>query len=118
MNRSIFLVPILIVLLLIGGRSYFVVDERERALVLQFGQIVRVVNEPGLYFKFPWQDAEPYEDRILSLDTEPTQVTPSDDRPLGGGRVCPLPDQRCTPVSGIGARRHQRGRRPSGRYPE
>jgi len=82
MRRSAFLIPLIIVIVLVAGRSYFVVDERERALVTQFGQIVRVVNEPGLYFKLPWQDNTPYEDRILSLDTAETEVTPSDDRRL------------------------------------
>ena len=82
MRRSVFLIPILIVVVLLGSWSIFVVDERRRALVLQFGQIVDVVNEPGLNFKAPWQSVEYYEDRILSLDTAPTEVTPSDDRRL------------------------------------
>ena len=82
MSRSIFLIPLLIVAVLVLSWSVFVVDERERALVLQFGQIIRVENEPGLNFKAPWQSVQRFEDRILSLDTEPTQVTPSDDRRL------------------------------------
>lgn len=82
MNRSYFLIPIIVLIIFIGSRSIFVVDERERALVLQFGQIVDVINEPGLNLKAPWQNVEYYEDRILSLDTSPTEVTPSDDRRL------------------------------------
>ncbi len=63
--------------------SIFVVDEREKALVLQFGQIQRVKDEPGLGFKIPFiQDVVSYDDRILSLDTDPIEVTPSDDRRL------------------------------------
>ncbi|TDL79840.1 protease modulator HflC [Palleronia sediminis] len=63
--------------------SIFVVDERERALVLQFGQIKRVKEDPGLAFKIPFiQDVVRYDDRILSLDTDPIEVTPSDDRRL------------------------------------
>ncbi len=63
--------------------SVFIVDEREKALVLQFGQIVRVEDEPGLSFKLPvFQNVVRYDDRILSLDTQATQVTPSDDRRL------------------------------------
>jgi membrane protease subunit HflC len=37
--------------------SYFVVDERQKALVLRFGEINRIVEEPGLYFKLPIADA-------------------------------------------------------------
>ncbi len=33
--------------------SIFIVDERQRALVLQFGQIRQAIEDPGLYFKIP-----------------------------------------------------------------
>lgn len=46
--------------------SYFVVDEREKALVLRFGEINREVEKPGLYFKVPFADSVTYiEDRIV-----------------------------------------------------
>ncbi len=63
--------------------SIFIVDEREKALVLQFGQIRDVKEEPGLAFKIPFiQEVVRYDDRILSLDTPPIEITPSDDRRL------------------------------------
>ena len=63
--------------------SIFIVDEREKALVLQCGQIRDVKEEPGLAFKIPFiQEVVRYDDRILSLDTPPIEVTPSDDRRL------------------------------------
>ena len=36
--------------------SYFVVDQTHTALVLRFGDINRVVEKPGLYFKVPFSD--------------------------------------------------------------
>ncbi|MCX7344703.1 MAG: protease modulator HflC [Alphaproteobacteria bacterium] len=46
--------------------SYFVVDERQKALVLRFGDINRIVEEPGLYFKLPIADTvTPIDDRII-----------------------------------------------------
>ena len=46
--------------------SYFVVDERQKALVLRFGDINRIVEEPGLYFKMPIADTvSMIEDRII-----------------------------------------------------
>lgn len=46
--------------------SYFVVDERQKALVLRFGDINRIVEEPGLYFKLPIADTvSMIEDRII-----------------------------------------------------
>ena len=63
--------------------SIFIVDEREKALVLQFGQIRAVKDEPGLAFKIPFiQEVVRYDDRILSIDTQAIEVTPSDDRRL------------------------------------
>jgi membrane protease subunit HflC len=76
---SIFAGGIVIILL----SSIFIVDERQKALVLQFGQIKSVKENPGLAFKIPFiQDVVRYDDRILALDTIPTEVTPSDDRRL------------------------------------
>ncbi|MEP4199034.1 MAG: protease modulator HflC [Aliishimia sp.] len=63
--------------------SIFIVDEREKALVLRFGQIKQIVNEPGLGFKVPLIDeVVTYEDRVLSLETNVIEVTPADDRRL------------------------------------
>ena len=63
--------------------SVFVVDERQKALVLQFGQVKDVKENPGLAFKLPFiQQVVKYDDRILSLDTMPLEVTPLDDRRL------------------------------------
>ena len=67
----------------IAYSSIFVVNERQKALVLQFGQVADVKEEPGLAFKLPFiQQVVRYDDRILSLDTMPLEVTPLDDRRL------------------------------------
>ncbi|SEL60162.1 protease FtsH subunit HflC [Roseovarius azorensis] len=83
MGKTKFIIPFLVVILFLGLSSIFVVDEREKALVLQFGQIKAVKENPGLSFKIPFiQEVVRYDDRILSLDTETIEVTPSDDRRL------------------------------------
>lgn len=83
MNKTAFLLPILAILIVGFMSSIFVVDEREKALVLQFGQIRQVREEPGIGFKIPLiQEVVKYDDRILSLDTDTIEVTPSDDRRL------------------------------------
>ena len=57
--------------------SVFIVDEREQALVLQFGQIRDVKEDPGLAFNIPFiQEVVGSDDRILSLDTPPIEITP------------------------------------------
>ncbi|MGA1614221.1 MAG: SPFH domain-containing protein, partial [Lutimaribacter sp.] len=83
MKKSTFILPGIVLVFVAAMSSLFVVDEREKALVLQFGQIKSVHEEPGLYFKIPLiQEVVRYDDRILSLDTEVIEVTPSDDRRL------------------------------------
>ena len=83
MRKAAFLLPAVAVVVIGALSSVFIVDEREKALVLQFGQIVKVQEEPGLGFKLPLiQEVVRYDDRILSRDLDPLEVTPSDDRRL------------------------------------
>ncbi|RKT32406.1 protease FtsH subunit HflC [Roseovarius halotolerans] len=83
MRKAALLLPIAVVAVIGVLSSIFIVDEREKALVLQFGQIRQVVEEPGLGFKIPIiQEVVRYDDRILSFDTDTIEVTPSDDRRL------------------------------------
>ena len=83
MRASAFLLPAVVVAVVAAASSVFIVDERQKALVLQFGQIVKVQEDPGLGFKLPFlQEVVRYDDRILSRDLEPLEITPSDDRRL------------------------------------
>ncbi|ABA79530.1 protease modulator HflC [Rhodobacter sphaeroides] len=83
MNRSSLILPILAILVAVGFSSIFIVDEREKALVLQFGQVKAVKEEPGIGFKIPLiQEVVRYDGRILGLPTQPLEVTPLDDRRL------------------------------------
>ena len=48
--------------------SFFTVNQTQQALVLQFGEPKRIIQDPGLAFKLPFiQDAIFYESRVLSL---------------------------------------------------
>lgn len=83
MNKSAFILPA--VALIVAGilSSVYIVDEREKALVLQFGQVKAVRETPGIGFKIPLlQNVVTYDDRILGLFTQPSEVTPADDRRL------------------------------------
>ncbi len=81
-NGPFFIVAAVVVLVGLLS-SIFIVDEREKVLVLQFGQIKQVKIEPGLGFKIPFiQEVVRYDGRILSLDTPTIEITPSDDRRL------------------------------------
>ncbi len=81
--RNALILPALAALGALALSSVFIVDERERVLVLQFGQVKQEISEPGLGFKIPLiQEVVRYEDRILGLPTQPLEVTPLDDRRL------------------------------------
>lgn len=83
MRRISYLIPGLVVILVLALSSVFIVDERNKALVLQFGRVVAIKEEPGLSFKVPFiQNVVYYEDRILSSVIDPLEVTPLDDRRL------------------------------------
>ncbi|MGB5863332.1 MAG: SPFH domain-containing protein, partial [Sulfitobacter sp.] len=83
MNKLSFLIPVVAIAAAAALSSIFVVDEREKALVLRFGQIKQVRIEPGIGFKVPMIDeVVRFEDRILSLETPLIEVTPADDRRL------------------------------------
>ncbi|MDB9944157.1 protease modulator HflC [Octadecabacter sp.] len=83
MNRSTYILPVIVIAVAAILSSIFIVDERQKALVLQFGQIVSVKEDPGIGFKIPLvQEVVFYDDRILALDVDPLEVTPLDDRRL------------------------------------
>jgi len=83
MNRSTLLLPLVVVAIAGVLSSIFIVDERQKALVLQFGRVISVKEDPGLAFKVPLiQEVVTYDDRILSRDVEPLEITPLDDRRL------------------------------------
>lgn len=80
LNASIIVVVALILLVF---QSVFIVDEREKVLVLQFGRVVAMKEDPGIKLKIPFiQGTVTYDDRILSRDIDPLEVTPLDDRRL------------------------------------
>lgn len=83
MRSTTYILPVIVLALAGLLSSIFIVDEREKALVLQFGRLVDIKDEPGLAFKIPLiQEVIRYDNRILSRDIPQLQVTPSDDRRL------------------------------------
>lgn len=59
--------------------SLFVVNEREQAVVTRFGEIQRVVRDPGLYVKWPFtfagaDNVQMLPDRLLRLDLDNMRV--------------------------------------------
>ena len=81
-SKKIF-VPIILVLLFTIFSALFIVKQTEQALVLQFGDPIRVIKEPGLKIKIPLiQNAIFYDTRVLDFDAEVEEVILSDQKRL------------------------------------
>lgn len=58
--------------------SVFVVEQTETAIVLQFKEPIRMVKEPGLEFKAPWEDVVYFDKRILDYDATSKTIIAGD----------------------------------------
>jgi membrane protease subunit HflC len=71
MNRAILITIVVAIVAILLRLSVFIVDQRQAAIVFGFGQIERVVTEPGLHFKLPppMQNIETVDTRVLTIDS-------------------------------------------------
>jgi membrane protease subunit HflC len=74
----------LLVLLVLSTATLFTVDQRQNAMVFQFGELKDVVTKPGLYFKLPLlQNVRYIDTRILTLDDpDPQSFITSENKPV------------------------------------
>ena len=69
-NRLLASIAGLIALAYVLASSIFIVDQRNFAVVFAFGQIVRVIEQPGLQMKYPapFESVRFFDRRILTID--------------------------------------------------
>lgn len=84
MKLSVGMLIALVVVLVAGNLVMFTVTEIEQAVVLQFGQPVRTITDPGLYFKLPnpIQDVAVFDKRLLEYDSAPEPIYTNDKKIL------------------------------------
>ncbi|HEV8026155.1 MAG TPA: protease modulator HflC [Stellaceae bacterium] len=76
-------IVLLIVLVFAGLTMPFIVEQTEQAIVLQFGDPIRnKIEEPGLYFKLPYQSVIIYDKRVVGFDLPPAGVNSADQKPM------------------------------------
>ena len=82
MTRSLAItLGVVFLIALISLGTLFTVHQREQALILQFGNPIRVISSPGLQVKVPFiQNVEFYDRRILDLDPPAQEVILSDQK--------------------------------------
>ena len=85
MSRGVLfgIAAVLVVVGIFAMSSLFIVDQTEQALVLQFGQPLRVIRDPGLQVKKPFiQNVIIYDKRLLDFEPPPEEVIASDQKRL------------------------------------
>ena len=74
---------IVLAVVVLASQSLYRVHETERAILLQFGNLVEDDVQPGLHFKMPIaQDAKMFDARVLTLDTTPETYYTLEKKPL------------------------------------
>jgi modulator of FtsH protease HflC len=81
------LLALLGVVLVVAGilltSSFFIVDQTEQALVLQLGEVRRVIREPGLEMKRPFiENVISYDKRVLDFEPPHEEIIVSDQKRL------------------------------------
>jgi membrane protease subunit HflC len=84
MNRNLLLILGIVLVLagFVANSVIYTIHQTKQAIVLQFGNPVRVVTDAGLHFKLPWpfQDILYYDSRVLNLDPPVESIILSDQK--------------------------------------
>ena len=82
MKTKSFKLPFLIlgyIAVLAASKAFYIIDEREQAIVTMFGQPMRTVREPGFYMKVPFiHSLQRFDKRALSSDAPAVEYLTSD----------------------------------------
>ena len=71
-SKSMLGIVVIVILGVLGSSAVYVVDEREKAIVFQFGEIVSSSEKAGLYFKLPViNNVSFFDARIQTMDADP-----------------------------------------------
>ena len=82
-KRFPFLIGLIIILVMIGSQSIFIVNQTEKALVIQLGDPVDKVFGPGLHFKIPLiQTVVRFDARVLDYEARAAEALTSDKKAI------------------------------------
>jgi membrane protease subunit HflC len=75
MNNNTFILVFAALILGLAANSFFIVNEKQNAIVFQFGEAVRTDIPVGFHLKLPIiQEVKKYDSRIQTLDEEPDRI--------------------------------------------
>jgi len=76
------IIAVVLVAIIGGWMSFFVINEDRMAIVTEFGKFKRDVKEPGIYFKSPWEEVLGLDGRVLSSDAPQDELLTLDKKRL------------------------------------
>ncbi|AJQ94376.1 protease modulator HflC [Gynuella sunshinyii] len=80
-NKSFFAVLIVLIAGLVLFNSVFIVSEKEKAVMLRFGEIAKADIPPGIHFKVPIMNTvTKFEGRVMNLDTRKERFITAEDQ--------------------------------------
>jgi len=81
--KRIATIVLILIVVILGSSSFFYVDQRVQAIVLQFGEPVRLIKNPGLQFKIPlMQNVEYFDKRLILFDNPREEIISADKKRL------------------------------------
>ncbi len=82
MSRSLYIWAFFSFLALLAiSNGFVIVDERQTAVIFQFGKVVRQIEKPGLYAKIPLiQSVKCYEKRLIWMPIAAKELTAADSK--------------------------------------
>ena len=82
-GRNVTLILIAVLLLFVASNSLYVIKQTERAVLLQFGEVVNPDIQPGLHIKIPFvNNVRKFDGRILTVDSQPERFFTQEQKAL------------------------------------
>lgn len=71
-------------ILIVLGYNFFttVVDQNHKAVILNFGKPVQAIEDPGIYFRLPWESVTQLDRRYVLYQSNPSDIVTSDKKTL------------------------------------
>jgi modulator of FtsH protease HflC len=84
MKQAVIAIPVVFAALwVLVPQALFTIDEREQAIITQFGAYIRTIAEPGLHVKLPFvQTVHRFDKRVLATDADPGEYLTLDKKRL------------------------------------
>jgi membrane protease subunit HflC len=82
-GRNVTIILLSVLVLFVASNSLYVIKETERAVLLQFGEVVNPSIEPGLHVKIPFvNNVRKFDGRVLTVDSNPERFFTQEQKAL------------------------------------